>query len=60
MSDEELAKKISALNLMEEQIPFCQNLPECDSLLETEEGIPEDKCIGCLLKWLKQPAQEEL
>lgn len=59
MSDEELAKTMYACNSMEEKIPFCQNLPECDSLLETEEGIPEDKCIGCLLKWLQQPAQEE-
>lgn len=58
MSDEELAKKMYACNSKEEKIPFCQNLAECDSLLETEEGIPEDKCIGCLLKWLKQPAQE--
>ena len=55
MSDEELAQRIHMFVGLEDRIPYCQNLPECDALLDTEEGIPEEKCVGCLLKWLQQP-----
>lgn len=58
MSDEELANHLYLFHGLEEQIKFCQNLPECESLLNTEDGIPEEKCVGCLLAWLKQPAEE--
>ena len=58
MSDEELAEKLYPLIGAEERIPFCQCLPECVALLEAGEGIPEEKCVGCLLKWLKQPVGE--
>lgn len=27
-------------------------------LLDTDTGIPEEKCIGCILQWLRQPAEE--
>lgn len=58
MSDEELAENLYYwfCNL-EERIGYCKNMPECEKLLETEDGIPEKKCIGCLLEWLKQPAK---
>jgi len=58
MSDEELANHLYLFHGLEEQIKFCQNLPDCESLLNTEDGIPEEKCVGCLLAWLKQPAEE--
>lgn len=54
MSDEELAKM-----LYEQSDSYCKNLPECGHLLDTPGGIPGEKCIGCVLEWLKQPAKEE-
>lgn len=57
MSDEELAEQLHLFNGLDERIHYCQNLPECDTLLSTDDGIPDEKCIGCLLKWLKQPAE---
>jgi hypothetical protein len=58
MSDKELAKMLSGFCILDSPIPFCQNLPECEDLLDTEDGVPEEKCIGCLLNWLQQPAEE--
>lgn len=60
MSDEELAQKLLQFNTLEESVPFCRNLAECDELLDTEDGIPEEKCKQCLLNWLRQPAEVEL
>lgn len=57
MSDEELAEKLYRFCDIEEQVGYCKNLPECEKLLDTEDGIPEKRCIGCLLYWLKQPAE---
>lgn len=57
MSDEELAENLYRFCDLEERIGYCKNLAECEKLLETEDGIPEKKCIGCLLDWLKQPAE---
>jgi hypothetical protein len=56
-SDEELAQKLLQFNTLEESVPFCRNLAECDELLDTEDGIPEEKCKQCLLNWLRQPAE---
>ena len=42
-----------------DDLGYCKNLSECSDLLDTEEGIPEEKCIGCLLNWLRQPAEED-
>ena len=58
MTDEELASHLYLFAGLEEQIKFCQNIPECEALICADEGIPEEKCIGCLLKWLQQPAEE--
>lgn len=41
-----------------DDLGYCKNLPECSDLLDTEEGIPEEKCISCILNWLRQPAEE--
>ena len=59
MTDEELASHLHMFVGLEERIKFCRNLPECDKLLNTEGGIPEEKCVLCLLAWLKQPAEED-
>ena len=56
MSDEELAKNLYNIDNPD---GYCRNLPECDALLDTEGGIPEERCITCLLEWLKQPVEEE-
>lgn len=58
MSDEELAAILVA-EPMAEKIPFCQNSPECDRLMETDRDIPEEMCAKCALDWLRQPAKEE-
>lgn len=60
MSDEELAQELLQFNTLAESVPFCRNLAECDELLDTEDGIPEEKCKHCLLNWLRQPAEVEL
>lgn len=54
MSDEELATLI--YNWIDDK--FCNNSSECAALLETGNGIPEERCMGCLRKWLKQPYKE--
>ena len=56
-SDEELAAVI-VLEPMGEKIPFCQNKPECDKLLDEDRDIPEEMCAKCMLDWLKQEVKE--
>lgn len=56
MTDEELAKLLYDPDSLSEK--YCKNLPECGELLDTDTGIPEEKCIGCMLQWLRQPAEE--
>ena len=53
MTDEELAKLLYEID----GLGYCKNLPECGELLDTDTGIPEEKCIGCMLNWLRQPAE---
>ena len=53
MSDEELARMLYDAD----GLGYCKNLPECVALLDTDEGIPEEKCMGCLMRWLQQPAE---
>lgn len=50
MSDEELAKLIYSVD----GIGWCKSLPECIKQIGL---IPEEKCIGCALEWLKQPVE---
>ena len=54
MSDEELAK----LLYCSDSLGWCHNLPECANMLDTDDGVPEEKCMACLAVWLKQPAEE--
>lgn len=53
MTDEELAKLLYEID----GLGYCKNLPECGELLDAPGGIPEEKCIGCMLNWLRQPAE---
>ena len=50
MSDEELAKLIYEVD----GLGWCKSLPEC---IKAEGLIPKEKCIGCALAWLRQPAE---
>lgn len=54
MSDEELAAYLA-----DNYDGFCLNKPECGTLLDTDEGIPEEWCVACALEWLRQPAEED-
>ena len=58
MTDEELAHCMIGIPDMDSQVGFCQNLPKCEELLDTEDGIPSSMCKKCLLKWLQQPAED--
>lgn len=58
MTDEELAHCMIGVSDMDSQVGFCQNLPKCEELLDTEDGIPSSMCEKCLLKWLQQPAED--
>lgn len=49
MSDEELAKLIHGVD----SLGWCKDLPEC---IEQGADISEEKCIGCALAWLQEPA----
>jgi hypothetical protein len=35
-------------------IPFCENKEECWDLIE-ENGVPDEKCMECMMQWLRKP-----
>ena len=49
MSDEELAAYWA-----DHYDEFCPNLPECGDMLNQNQEIPAEKCIGCALRWLQE------
>ena len=53
MTDEELMDMLYCAD----SLGWCKNLPECYRLLDTEDGVPEEKCKACLAKWLQKPAE---
>ena len=55
MSDEALAEMLYCAD----SLGWCKNLPECYRLLDTPDGVPEEKCKACLVEWLQQPAEGE-
>jgi hypothetical protein len=58
MSDEELAAMMYSFEDL--KMPdYCQRKKECDDMLDSDTDIPAEKCINCLIDWLKQPAKEE-
>lgn len=40
----------------DDQYCYCKELPECEVLLETDEGIPDGRCQKCLEEWLEKEA----
>lgn len=58
ISDAELATIMVQLADLDARIGYCQELPECHAMLDTEESIPLEKCAGCMLEWLHRPAVE--
>ena len=54
MSDEELAQAL--YNGLDAE--YCTNDPVCADLFDSDDGIPEEKCIACALRWLRQPLKE--
>ena len=54
MSDEE-----SAAFWYNHSDDYCQDKPECGRCLDEGDEIPEERCIGCALVWLQQPAEEQ-
>ena len=50
MSDEELAAALYHFG----DVPFCRNLQECKEMLDQDVEIPDEKCIGCALRWLQE------
>ena len=59
MTDEELARIMVQLSDLDCRINFCQELPECNALLDTDDGIPAEKCEKCMIQWLKKPMEVE-
>ena len=57
MTDEKLAKILIEVNDFGCSIPFCQNKPECNVLLD-KDMLTDAHCIVCMLEWLKQPADD--
>lgn len=53
MDDPELARYLYALANSDFDLKFCQNKPECEALVDTDEGVPEENCICCLIEYLK-------
>ena len=58
MDDEALSRFLYAFSQLEAGEIFCRNLPECSQALDTPEGIPKNRCITCIVHWLRQPADE--
>ncbi len=57
MDDPELAQYLYALANGDFELRFCQNRPECQQLVDTDDGVPEEKCMECLVQYLQQPAE---
>ena len=58
MTDEELGGWLYPLVAGTEALPFCPGCEACGELLD-EGFIPEEDCIGCLVAYLRQPAEEQ-
>ena len=59
MDDSELARYLFALVNSDFDPRFCQNKPECEALIDTDTGIPEENCILCLMEYLKGPDESD-
>lgn len=59
MDDQELARYLYEVENSDLICKFCQNKPECERLIDADDGIPEGNCIDCLVMYLQQPVNEE-
>lgn len=59
MTDEELGKFLLQIGSIENPVPFCQNKPECEELLNNDE-LTDAHCLGCMVAYLKRPAENEV
>lgn len=50
MNDEELARALYHFG----DSPFCRNLKECAEMVNQDITIPDEKCIGCALRYLQE------
>jgi hypothetical protein len=57
MSDEELAAMLYSFEDLE-MPDYCQRKKECDDMLDGDIDIPDEKCINCLIDWLRQQERE--
>ena len=57
MDDPELARYLYGLVNKDFDFEFCKNRPECEELVDTDGGVPEEKCLACLVEYLKMPAE---
>lgn len=58
LDDPELARYLYALANSDFELKFCQNKPECYDLVDSDDGVPEENCLMCLLHYLQQPESE--
>lgn len=59
MADEELARWLFDLDNCGDRIRCCKDLPECQELVDGDGGVPDEKCIGCMLDWLHREEESE-
>lgn len=57
MSDIELARVLMRAHDCELNIPFCQEKQECNEMIDRGNIIPDEKCLGCMVKWLQREAE---
>ena len=57
-SKEELARFLVRISENERELNFCRNLPECIAMADSGGEIPSERCVGCMMRWLKQDEQE--
>ena len=58
MSVEELAALLYDGVAVDDKLHFCQTRQECNDAIDRDELIPDEKCVECLLEWLRKPAEE--
>lgn len=58
MTDEELAGFLAKFADSDDCIHYCRFLSECEADLETNTLIPLELRKGCLLGWLRAPAEK--
>lgn len=58
-SVEELARFLARLSENEREFNYCRNLPECMAMADSGGEIPQEKCVGCMMRWLKEEATAE-